>query len=227
MSADLRHNQPLIILNTDTPTRVPHTTLQQATSPDITTISTTLYNRTNWHTIHAQNSDQLPIITTINTRTKYKLQQNRHPNYRKANWTQFTTDTIFTNIILHADKHNIPKVKIHSICKAGTIQSCSSPTCTSPGQFLQWALFTTNRPLADRHRFTSARRLQCSPFTLALRNNRYERKSTGGFNQHFLLCSPKYRFSHKAPWECRPQFSRCIINISLFSPRPNVKHTRL
>ena len=94
-------------------------TLQQATSPDITTISTTLYNRTTWHTIHALNSDHLPIIT----------------NYRKANWTQFTTDTdaafldiqpspdihtantIFTNIILHAGKHNIPKGKIHFTCK--------------------------------------------------------------------------------------------------------------
>ena len=79
-------------LNTDTPTRVPHTTRQQATSPDITTITTTLYNRTTWHTIHTLNSDHLPIITTINTRTKYKLQQSRHTftNYRKANWTQST-----------------------------------------------------------------------------------------------------------------------------------------
>ena len=48
-----------------------------------------------------------------------------HTNYRKENWTQFTTDTeaadiqpppdihiantIFTNIILHAEKHNITK----------------------------------------------------------------------------------------------------------------------
>ena len=127
-------NSEHIILNNNTPTRVPNTTLQQVTSPDITTISTTLYNRTTWHTIQALNSDHLPIITTINTRTKYKLQQNRHTftNYRKANWTEFTTDTeaafsdiqpppdihtanpIFTNIILHADKHNIPKGKIHS-----------------------------------------------------------------------------------------------------------------
>ena len=60
-----------------------------------------------------------------------------------------------------------------------------------PGQFLQWTLFTTNRPLADRHRFISARRLKCSPFTLALRNNRFERQSIGGFDQHFQLCSPK------------------------------------
>ena len=86
---------------------------------------------------------------------------------------------------------------------------------TSPDQFLQWALFTTNPQLADRHRFTSARKLQCSSFTLALRNNRNERQSTGGFGQYFQLCSPQYRFTHKTPWECRPQFSRCIISISL------------
>ena len=55
-------------------------------------------------------------------------------NYKKADWTQFTEDTdsafaqttiptnihtaniIFTNIILMADKHNIPKGKMHSNC---------------------------------------------------------------------------------------------------------------
>ena len=42
--------------------------------------------------------------------------------------------------------------------------------------------------------------LQCSPFTLALRNNRYERQSTGGFNQYFQHGSHKYRFTHKTPW---------------------------
>ena len=51
----------------------------------------------------------------------------------------------------------------------------------------------------------------------SLRNNRYERQPNGGFNQHFQLCSPKCRFSHKAPWECRPQFCGCIISISLTS----------
>ena len=69
-----------------------------------------------------------------------------------------------------------------------------------PGQFLQWALFTTNLPLTDRHRFISSRRLQCSPFILALRNNRFERQSTGGFGQYFQLCSPKYRLTYKTPW---------------------------
>ena len=57
------------------------------------------------------------------------------------------------------------------------------------GQFLQWVLFNTTQPHADRHRLTSARRLQWSPFTLALWNNRYERQPTGRFNQHFQLQS--------------------------------------
>ena len=66
----------------------------------------------------------------------YILQQNRRTftNYKKADWTQFTEDTasafaqttiptniytanrIFTNIILMADKHNIPKGNMHSKC---------------------------------------------------------------------------------------------------------------
>ena len=64
----------------------------------------------------------------------YSLQQNRRTftNYQKADWTQFTEDTksafaqttiptnihsaniLFTNIILMADKHSIPKGKMHS-----------------------------------------------------------------------------------------------------------------
>ena len=58
-----------------------------------------------------RHDDDLSIITTINTRTKYKLQQNRHifTNYRKANWTQFTTDTeaVFSNIQQQPDTLHI------------------------------------------------------------------------------------------------------------------------
>ena len=118
--ADVISNSDHITLNTNTPTRVPNTTLQQTSSPDITTVSNTLYNRTSWTTQHALSSDHLPIITTINIRHDYRLQQNRRTftNYKKADWTQFTEDTesafaqttiptnihtanrIFTNIIL-------------------------------------------------------------------------------------------------------------------------------
>ena len=128
----LQMNSDHITLNTNTPTRVPNTTLQQTSSPDITTVSNTLYNQTSWTTQHAKSSDHLPIITTINIRHDYRLQQNRRAftNYKKADWTQFTegrqirfhsdhhnihtANIIFTNIILIADKHNIPKGKMHS-----------------------------------------------------------------------------------------------------------------
>ena len=75
--ADVISNSDHITLNTNTPTRVPNTTLQQTSSPDITTVSNTLYNRTSWTTQHALSSDHLPIITTINIRHDYRLQQNR------------------------------------------------------------------------------------------------------------------------------------------------------
>ena len=121
--ADVISNSDHITLNTNTPTRVPNTTLQQTSSPDITTVSNTLYNRTSWTTLHALSSDHLPIITTINIRHDYRLQQNRRTftNYKKADWTQFTEDTesafaqttiptnihtaniILTNIILMAE----------------------------------------------------------------------------------------------------------------------------
>ena len=41
-------NSDHITLNTNTPTRVPNTTLQQTSSPYITTVSNTLYNWTSW-----------------------------------------------------------------------------------------------------------------------------------------------------------------------------------
>ena len=110
---------------------------RHTTTNIITTVSNTLYNRTSWTTQHALSSDHLPIITTINIRHDYRLQQNRRTftNYKKADWTQFTEDTesafaqttiptnihtanrIFTNIIMMADKQNIPKGKMHSNCR--------------------------------------------------------------------------------------------------------------
>ena len=144
--AEVIRNSDHISLNTDTPTRVPNTAFQQTSSPDITTVSNILYNRTSWQTHHALSSSHLPIMTTINIRHNFRLQTYRRTftNYKKANWTQFTKDTelafslttipddihtanrIFTNIILLADKHNIPKGKMpntsrllpeHIVCK--------------------------------------------------------------------------------------------------------------
>ena len=84
--ADFISNSDHITLNTSTPTRVPNTTLQQTSLPDISTMSNTLYNRTSCSTQHALASDHLPIITTINIRHDYRLQQNRC--YRQTFQTQ-------------------------------------------------------------------------------------------------------------------------------------------
>ena len=120
--ADVISNSGHITLNT--PTRVSNTTLQQTSSPDITTVHKTLYHRTSWTTQHTLSSDHLPIITTLNIRHDYRLQQNRQTstNYKKVDWTQFIEDTesaftqttipanihtdnrIFTNIILMSER---------------------------------------------------------------------------------------------------------------------------
>ena len=91
--ADVISNSDHIKLNKNTPTRVPNTTLQQTSSPDITTVSNTLYNRTSWTTQHVLSSDHLPIIITINIRHDDRLQQNRRTFTNYTDWTQFTEDT--------------------------------------------------------------------------------------------------------------------------------------
>ena len=85
--ADVISNSDHITLNTDTPTRVPKTTLQQTSSPGITTVSNTLCNRTSLATQHALSYEHIPIITTLNIRHIYRLQQNRRTltNYKKSN----------------------------------------------------------------------------------------------------------------------------------------------
>ena len=81
----------------------------------------------------------------------------------------------------HSHK-NDPHLEERPSSSLWIIQSCSSPTCTSPDQLLQWGLITSTRPYADRLRFTSTGRLQCSPFTLAVRNNGYERQPPGFYS---------------------------------------------
>ena len=87
----------IVILYTNPPTRVPSTTLQQTSSPDITSVSNTPYNRTSWTTQHALSSGHLLSIITINMRHDHRLQQNRHTftNYKNAYWIRFTEDTEF------------------------------------------------------------------------------------------------------------------------------------
>ena len=58
------------------------------------------------------------IINTINTRHDYRLQQTRRTRKLTTIPTNIhTANRIFTNIILMADKHNIPKGNMHSNCR--------------------------------------------------------------------------------------------------------------
>ena len=110
--ADVISNSDHITLNTNT-------SIQQTSSPDITTVSNTRYNWTSWTTQHALSSDHLPIITTINIRHDYRLPKTTDLyQLQKTDWTQFTegiestfaqttiptkihtANRIFTNIIL-------------------------------------------------------------------------------------------------------------------------------
>ena len=113
--ADVTSNSDHIALNTNTPTRVPNTTLQQTYSPDITTVSNTLYNRTSWATQHAQNQATYPSSpqSTYDMTTDNNKTDGHSPNTRKLtgpiSLSIHTANIIFTNFILMEDKHNIPK----------------------------------------------------------------------------------------------------------------------
>ena len=90
-TANSRCHQQLGPHTTNTTTRLPNITL---TTNIITRLHQGLY--TTGHRGQLS-SDHLPIITTINIRHDYRLQQNRQTftNYKKADWTQFTEDTEF------------------------------------------------------------------------------------------------------------------------------------
>ena len=100
-------------------------------------MSSSLYNRTTWKTIHALNSDHLPILLTIQTDNKHTIQQNRrsYTNYRKTDWDKFTQDIedaftalqpptdihdankTFTNILYQTGKKHITVGRIHNTDK--------------------------------------------------------------------------------------------------------------
>jgi hypothetical protein len=121
-----------IVLNLDTPTRIPPAANQTPSTPDITTITSELHSHTTWKTLNALHSDHLPIILTLNTKYHFRLQTQRHTftNYQKADWQNFTkfiddslanspepTDVhkankLLTDVIQAADKRFIPKGKI-------------------------------------------------------------------------------------------------------------------
>ena len=119
-------NSEHIILNTDTPTRVPHTTLHQATSPDITTISTTLYNRKTWHTIHAPNKNYNKTDThsrTIGKQTGHSsLQTPRLPSLTFNHHQTYTLQTPFSQTS-SSTQTNTPSQKVRYTTHANYFQN--------------------------------------------------------------------------------------------------------
>ena len=82
--ADVISNLDDITINTNTPTRVPNTTLQQISSPRCLTLCTTGHRRelnTHYHQTTYQSSPQLTYDMTTKKTTDF---------HQKADWTQFT-----------------------------------------------------------------------------------------------------------------------------------------
>ena len=79
-------------INEDTPTRLP--TNGNPSSPDISLASMSLLPYTSWETETSLGSDHLPIIISLETDLKPTISENRtFINFKKANWTQFESET--------------------------------------------------------------------------------------------------------------------------------------
>ena len=144
--ADVISNSDHITQNTNIPTRVPNTTLQQTYSPDITTVSNTLYNRTSWKTQHALSSDHLSIITTISIWHDYRLQQTRRTfvghNWRKTQSplslrptltsltfnNKITTTPNYPLFFVHPSSTSINKLQVNQNAALRTATGCTLDT---------------------------------------------------------------------------------------------------
>ena len=84
---------PQIILNTNTPTRLPPNQAQQPTLPNITTASADLHDYTNWGTIQSLTSDHLPLLITLSIHYKTKTTRSHFTKtiaiYQKEDLTSF------------------------------------------------------------------------------------------------------------------------------------------
>ena len=125
--ADLINSSNRIVLNTNTPTRIPTNRNQQATSPDISTASNTIYNNITWSTLNALNSDHNLIKISYNTKTKFRLIQHRrsYTNYRKADWQGFTNsiENALTDTTDVTDVHKSNKILTLLLLDATNITS--------------------------------------------------------------------------------------------------------
>jgi hypothetical protein len=123
--ADQIELSPLIILNSDTPTRLPES--GAASSPDVTLASAHIVLASTWVTHVNLNSDHLPITILLPSDEVLPRRSAKcYTNFRKANWSMFIRESeaafrqlerptscgagvkAFYQVILKAAKHSIP-----------------------------------------------------------------------------------------------------------------------
>ena len=120
----------LMVLNQDSPTRVPSN--GPPSSPDLTIANCHMGLNSSWQPITTLNSDHLPIVVDLDGWFAEPPPPGpcKYTNYRKANWDIFTEETehsfsnipppsscdsgeaIFRKILLKATRRNVPKGKI-------------------------------------------------------------------------------------------------------------------
>ena len=123
-------NSELMVINQDSPTRMP--TNGPTSSPDLTITNSHLGLNASWVPKITLNSDHLPIIIDLDGWFAEPPQAGPscYTNFRKANWELFTTETeqsftnlpppsscdsgekIFRQVLLKASRRNIPRGKI-------------------------------------------------------------------------------------------------------------------
>ena len=79
-------------LNTDTPTRVPNNAHQRQASPGVTAMSSSLYNRAAWRTVHALNSDTCTAEQTVICQLREGRLGQIHTGHRRRLHRTTTTD---------------------------------------------------------------------------------------------------------------------------------------
>jgi hypothetical protein len=123
--ADQIKLSPLIVLNSDTPTRLPSS--GAASSPDISLASAHIALASTWETHVRLNSDHLPITIALpSDEAPPRRSAKCYTNFRKANWPMFIRESeaafcqlqypstcgagvkAFCHVILEAAKHHIP-----------------------------------------------------------------------------------------------------------------------
>ena len=123
--ADQIELSPLIILNSDTPTRLPKS--GAASSPDVTLASAHIALASTWATHVNLNSDHLPITISLpSDEAPPRRSAKCYTNFCKANWSMFIRESeaafrklgrptscgagvkAFCHVILEAAKHSIP-----------------------------------------------------------------------------------------------------------------------